>query len=92
LQGAEINWIDGAAIQNHQVFIAKASAPASTVDGSVLLAAGTRSISTGPTYSGGWATLTKDHYIAAGLGLYFMPSGTLGASASNNRSARYKLL
>jgi hypothetical protein len=71
-------------------FIAKASAPASVIDGTpVLSSAPTGSISTNIFYSG---NLPKSIYLAAGQGLYLICNATIGATGVTVHACRYKLL
>lgn len=76
-----------AAINLPQVFIAKATPPASTTDGEVVFAS-TALGATATAYMGG--VLPSPQFIAAGKGLYFI--GAQGGSVGSTRSARYRLL
>jgi len=89
LLNANISWADGGALGHYEVFISKASAPANTQDGSILLSASTR-VYTATT--AGWEILQKEQFIAAGQGLYFMDEVALGVGINSRRSCRYKLL
>lgn len=75
---------------NDQVFISKASAPTTVIDGSVLLMAKFQGLSGTSGFYG--ATLPKEQYIAAGQGLYFIATSAVGAGVNQIRACRYKLL
>lgn len=72
-----------------QVFIAKASAPATVVDGEVMLGSLAVLNDTAATTAG---QLQTAQFIPAGLGLYFITDLGLLATAPNMRAARYRLL
>jgi hypothetical protein len=72
------------------VFITKASAPTSIVDGSIILVAMMRTPVT--SASVGYATLQSPQFIAPGQGLYFISNVGLAANNNNIRAARYRLL
>ncbi len=73
-----------------KAFVAKASAPASVIDGTpVISSAPTGSISTSIFFS---ATLPKSIYLSAGQGLYLICNTTVGATALTVHACRYKLL
>lgn len=70
-------------------FLAKSSAPASVIDGQLILTMGTQGNASGGFQ--GRACLPCPQFIAAGLGLFFMQAGT-GSNHTCIRSARYRLL
>jgi hypothetical protein len=72
-------------------FIYKASAPANCFDGTVV-AMGNRLFGAAGAGSGAGCELSKDVFIPAGNGFYFITSYASGVTANNGRSSRYKLL
>jgi hypothetical protein len=68
-------------------FLTKATAPATVVDGQVL-------ITTKQTFGGSGCacTLPKEQFIPAGVGLYFISSANMEAAGQNIRACRFKLL
>jgi hypothetical protein len=81
--------VDAVASVAHQVFIAKASAPATVIDGEVIAQSLVTAVTPGVNVIVG-IDLCNPRRIAPGLGLYFI-SGLAGTSAMM-RSARYTLL
>lgn len=69
-------------------FIAKASAPASNVDGEIFLGAGAVATQASAQY-GDAGILHSPQFVAAGLGLYYI---TFTAASPCHRAARFKLL
>ncbi|MDP1740083.1 hypothetical protein [Polaromonas sp.] len=89
LLSADISEFD--ATQSQGGFVAKATAPANVADGEPMLM--TRMIGAYETtnhYFGN--SLSKEQFIAPGLGLYFIRTVALGAANGNFRACRYKLL
>ncbi len=75
-----------------QAFISKASAPATVVDGEIFLLGRNLSYqSTGTVWVGG-GSLSKEQYVPAGQGLYYISNVSTGADLYNTRACRYKLL
>lgn len=70
-------------------FLAKTTAPASVIDGEILLIGKLNSISSNAAVSG---QLAKEQFIGPGLGLYYISQSTNVANAYSLRSARWKML
>lgn len=88
LLSADINDVNS--VGSIQVFIHKASAPASVTDGAVLLQAKTSAL---PSASASLAGRSEyPQYIPAGQGLYFISSAISPSGVYSMRSCRYKLL
>lgn len=86
------SWVDAAAAQQMQGFLAKASAPASVTDGSMILPISTRAISNTPVHTLGNERIQAAQFVPAGQGLYFISSFTVAGSVANSRSAQFRLL
>lgn len=94
VNGAVLLSADGSFYDNlsssSAVFISKSSAPASIIDGSILV--GSKLAFNGTAQTGHALTLPCPQYISAGQGLYYISNTAQGAATNNYRACRYKLL
>lgn len=84
LLSAYVNETDAAAAS--AAFVAKATAPATVIDGEVIFGTAHSNVVLGSNQ------LALAQYIPAGKGLYFICTVATTVAAQNNRSCRYKLL
>ena len=88
LLSADANFYDNVN-SGTSVFISKASAPASVIDGSILTGSFFTIVQTN---AGTQIRLPKEQYIAAGQGLYFIANHAMPSNTNSYRACRYKLL
>lgn len=89
LLSAQLCYFDNATVGT-DVFIAKASTPSNVIDGEIMLASLWQG--NGTAAQGNAATLPKEQFITAGLGLYFMSNRAWTVGQNAMRTCRYKLL
>lgn len=79
---------DSATVGDVSVFLAKATAPTSVIDGEVFLSAAPYLVNTNYLTNG---QLPGPQYVAPGMGLFFLSTSAVSASPYNLRHCRFRL-